>query len=207
MVNFQKTFLLKNWIKYWPESLLQQIEVPSSIPLFKNKIQSFDLNVFRDASKIGVSVAVYTIIKKQRAAIRGYLLPRANFQRKIFEYQDLIWLLYIWLPIFWRTQEQLCTDIQSIIAMDGLTPWWFFTDYKISSATNNLYLTKWRKSTRHPLYAGEMSHLKKTLQIWKAGYVNEDHSQTVEKWSKLADRFCRMAKRRRDICHGRESHV
>lgn len=52
-----------------------------------------------------------------------------------------------------------------------------------------------------------MSHLKKTLQIWKAGYVNEDHSQTVEKWSKLADRFCRMAKRRRDLCHGRESHV
>ena len=104
------TFLLKNRIK-WSESLPQQTEVPRSILLFNNAVQSVELHLSGDADKTGVS---------------------ADFQREIFQYQDLSWLLHILLPIVWEIQ-----DIQSRFAIDGLAAWWFLTGYMKSSATNN----------------------------------------------------------------------
>ena len=101
------TFLLNNWIK-WSESLPPQIEVPRSIPLFNNAVQSVDLRVFRDASKTGVSVAVYAIAKQTDGSNQGLLVFKSrSLQRKIFQYQDLSWLLQMCVPIFSKIQEQL----------------------------------------------------------------------------------------------------
>ena len=51
------TFLLKNRIK-WSESLPQQTEIPRSILLFSNIVQSVELHLSGDADKTGVSTAV-----------------------------------------------------------------------------------------------------------------------------------------------------
>ena len=75
-------------------------------------------------------------------------------------------------------QEQLYINIQSRVVMDSLIAWWFFNGYKISSTTNNLYATEWKKSTRNLLYAGDMSNLKKTLQTFEVGELKEDDSKS-----------------------------
>ena len=75
------TFRLKNWIK-WLGSLPHQIEVPKSIPLFKNSVQSVELNVFRDASKTGVSAAVYTIFRQIEGSSQRIIVSKRQFSKK-----------------------------------------------------------------------------------------------------------------------------
>ena len=75
------TFRLKNWIK-WLESLPHQIEVPKSIPLLKNSVQSVELNVVRDASKTGVSAAVYAIFKQIEGSCQRIIVSKREFSKK-----------------------------------------------------------------------------------------------------------------------------
>ena len=196
------TFLLKNWIK-WSESLPQQIDVPRAYRYSIIQENQLTYRYFGTLAKLLFLRLCPPSSNKQREAVRSYLIPIAIFQRKIFQYQNLTWLLQIWLPIFWKIKEQLCTDIKSRVVIDGLNVWKFFSNYKMSDATNNLYSTEWRKSTRNPLYARDMIFHKKTLKIWEEGDVNKDQIDKCGEMARIDWWTNRIARGSWGVCYRR----
>ena len=64
----------------------------------------------------------------------------------------------VWMVILYRLQDKQCYS---------------------------LYQTEGRMSTRNPLYAGHMSVLKITLQIWERVDVKEDHLQSCGEMARI----------------------
>ena len=72
----------------WEETLSKEVTIPRALPKYRESIDAAELHAFGDASAVGVSTAVYAVIKqstgvskhlvaaKSRLAKRGLIIPR-----------------------------------------------------------------------------------------------------------------------------------
>ena len=67
------------WIKCFPHP---QIELPRSIPMHNEKIQSVTLHVFADTSSKGVCAAVYAVLDQLKEKSQGLLTSKSRASKK-----------------------------------------------------------------------------------------------------------------------------
>ena len=73
--------LLERWVK-WESLLPNQVRVPRSLAKPEEPIDAIDIHVFGDASREGVSAAVYTVIHQPSGNSKGLVAAKARLAKK-----------------------------------------------------------------------------------------------------------------------------
>ena len=143
-------------------------------------MQLVNLNVFGDTSRTGASVAVYAIVKQKHGSNHGLLVCKSRLSKKDLSVPRLE-LVAANVNVNNLENTTAALHRYQIKSCYGWSDSMMFL-YRLEDmkTTNNWYPTKWKKSLRNVLHAGDMLHLLKTLQSWETRNVKEDQSQYCE---------------------------
>ncbi|KAK3745904.1 hypothetical protein QZH41_000285 [Actinostola sp. cb2023] len=73
--------LAKMWRK-WESSLPKEVELPRSLAIYRDDIESIELHAFGDASANGVAACVYAVLRQSSGTNQGLVAARSRLSKQ-----------------------------------------------------------------------------------------------------------------------------